>query len=543
MGTSRAALALALLVSSQALGAELLLDKSPLVLGRTDAVQTTLRLREAPGEEEILPRLSVNVGSFGRLFRVSDGVYRARYTPPSTRFPQIVLVAVWRPSRPDAPIEFLRFPLYGVTRVPVTTEPGSEVKIDVGEESFGPATTDEKGHAELPIVIPPGSTEAVVVARSKGGLVTQKKVSVSPPPYNRLTVALAPRAIPADGKSEARVEVFYDVERPAPPPEHVHVSATLGALRFESADGSRYVYRYTSPLHTPREVVPFTVTVDGDPSAKASIELLLGFTPPKHARVAEVDPALLPADGRTAGLLAIDVKDARGEAMSHERLFLESDQGKIVGEISPGSVAGRYRVSLIGPRSDAEQVSFRVTDAAGELNDLLELPLRRDPGRLSVGVRLGGSASPGPLLLPRAGLELTAPLFLLRRFFFVGLTGDVSRVTRTVSEPSGFSSVSTATLVPLSLRLGVELLARPRWSLGGGAGATLTWVKLSTTLSGATAKGTAPGAMLYLSAARFLGPGQLFGELGLGYGPVQQRDFTLETGGLSLTAGYRVALF
>ncbi|MFP2927296.1 hypothetical protein ACLESO_19275, partial [Pyxidicoccus sp. 3LG] len=132
-------LLLALVVGAGAArGASLSLDQGPVVLGRTESVGVTLRVEE-PATGALGPlRLAVNVGSFGPVTRQGPGVYRAVYTPPSTRFPQVALVAVWHEAGPESPIEFLRIPLYGTTRLEVRARPGAEARIRVGLDEFGP---------------------------------------------------------------------------------------------------------------------------------------------------------------------------------------------------------------------------------------------------------------------------------------------------------------------------------------------------------------------------------------------------------------------
>ncbi len=50
----------------------------------------------------------MNVGSFSEPMRLGPGKYRVTYVPPTTRFPQVALVAVWRETGTDARIDFKR---------------------------------------------------------------------------------------------------------------------------------------------------------------------------------------------------------------------------------------------------------------------------------------------------------------------------------------------------------------------------------------------------------------------------------------------------
>jgi len=108
-----------LLTAAGAPAATLTLDKEPVVLGRSESVTVTVHVDEPPGTADRPLRLAVNVGSFGEVTRAGPGAYRVVYVPPTTRFPQVALVAVWRETGPEAPIEFLRIPLYGIAKIPV----------------------------------------------------------------------------------------------------------------------------------------------------------------------------------------------------------------------------------------------------------------------------------------------------------------------------------------------------------------------------------------------------------------------------------------
>src|SRR3990172_1925611 len=135
-------------------------DGDAVVLGRTESAKVLVRVDEHPAEDAPLLRLSVNVGSFSEPERVAPGQYRAVYVPPRTRFPQMALVAVWRETGPEARADFLRFPLFGTTRLAVKAPPGSAVSGKVGKDEFGPVAANAKGKAILPIVAPPGVRQA-----------------------------------------------------------------------------------------------------------------------------------------------------------------------------------------------------------------------------------------------------------------------------------------------------------------------------------------------------------------------------------------------
>ena len=126
-----------------------------IVLGRTQAATVTIGVEEPPGTEDRPLRLSVNVGAFSEPVRIGPGKFKATYVPPPERYPQVALVAVWKETGPDARIDFIKFPLFGTTRVPVVSRNAVEVRAKIGFDSFGPVPADRKGRALIPVTVPP----------------------------------------------------------------------------------------------------------------------------------------------------------------------------------------------------------------------------------------------------------------------------------------------------------------------------------------------------------------------------------------------------
>jgi hypothetical protein len=318
-GTGRAArwtcAALLLAGAGSARGGSLSVQDGPVVLGRTESATVLIQADEAPGSEDLPLRLSVNVGSFSEPTRVAPGRYRAVFTPPATRFPQVALVAVWRETGPDARIEFLRIPLLGVARVPVTARPGSTVEIRIGAETFGPVLADGRGRAEVPIVAPPGVGRCEVTVRPRNGPEMTRPVPLEVPPYNRLTAALVPHSVLADGKSEVRLDVFYDVGGAEVPAERVKVTPSAGTVALRRAGRGLFTYRYTPPAGSAAATVSFAISVAGDPAARATAQLSLGV--PRPARVVVTPPAR-PLRAGTGVAASIDVRvlDAAGMGLS-----------------------------------------------------------------------------------------------------------------------------------------------------------------------------------------------------------------------------------
>ncbi|HEY3445120.1 MAG TPA: hypothetical protein VGK67_02105 [Myxococcales bacterium] len=607
-----------------------------IVLGLTDAVDLTLQVSEAAGDEARPLRLAVNVGRFEEPVRVGAGVYRALYRPPATLFPQVALVAVWREGGLEAPVEVLRLPLTGRTRVPVGALPGTELTVRVGDYSYGPVVVGPTGVEQVPLVVPPGVREAEVVARNHRGQLSRRRIPVEVPDYSRMVAVTVPHAVRADGRSQARVEVFYDSAVPIAA-EDVQVAASAGTVTLVQARSGHFTYSFLPPPAPQTSLAELLVTARNDPASRCAlgIELVL----PNPARLAISAPsAPIPADGRSvvpvevrlldaeglglagfavrlvANGAAVPVEDA-GEglyratlraplAMPLSRAFalearleggaeplLARHEVRLVPSAVPASIrvvarpalvpadgragprfafevrdnsdrpvlgaalsarlshgeigpvrelgGGRYEVSFRPPAEPPPggELQLRVADPQGALEQTTAVPVRPDPGRLLLGLRVGYFHSLATLHGPRAGLGATLRLGPV----LVELLGSVAEARQRV-RGAGWSSESRALFVPIVLRGAYELFASPDWSVVAGAGAVASWARVSNDLAGSSSR-VGYGATAFASVARQLGPGQAFVDLSYLWAPVRAASFDLQSGGIGLEAGYRVRVF
>lgn len=336
------------LSSGVARAASIHIEGGAVVLGKTESMPMTLRVDEPPGADVRPLRIAVNVGSFSEPTRLGPGKYRVTYIPPSTRYPQLALVAVWRETGPDAQIDFLRFPLFGTTKIPVTTKRGAKIQARVGFETFGPFTADAKGGATIPVSVPPEVKSADLDITDLTGIVVKKTVPVAIPPYNRLTAALVPHAVVADGNSWVRLELLYALGGVGVPADQIHVRPSVGTATIQSALGGRYVYRYVPPQGTPAGTVTFDVTIDGDPVARATARLTLGLPPP--ARVVLRPPAvpLQAGSGETAPVSLL-VMDLDGLGLADQRPDFTANGLPLQPLVYRG--AGTYEATFKAPES------------------------------------------------------------------------------------------------------------------------------------------------------------------------------------------------
>ncbi len=364
---ARAALAL-LAAAAPALvrASSISIEGGAVVLGRTESVPVVIRVTETPGTEDLPLRISVNVGGFSEPVRQGPGKYRAIYVPPQTRYPQVALVALWRETGPDAPIDFLKFPLFGTTRIPVTTKPGAELTARLGFDRFGPVIADRRGVASIPVVVGPEASQAEVTIKDRAGLSVTKKLPLDVPPYNRLTAALVPHAVVADGKSAVRVHVYYDLGGADVPPDRVQVRPGIGRVGFLRAGRGRYVYDYVPPAGATARDVLLAFGVAGDPVAKAFAKVDLGLPPP--ARILIRSPATRVVAGNTAPVvMSAVVLDAAGLGLAGLKVELAANGEPTGPAVDRGG--GVYEITwkppAAYPQGGLVQFVARAADAMG----------------------------------------------------------------------------------------------------------------------------------------------------------------------------------
>jgi hypothetical protein len=247
----------------------------------------------------------------------------------------------------------------------------------------------------------------------------------------------------------------------------------------------------------------------------------------------------VPADGRTEARLVLEVRDAAGIPLEHVQLVSAATHGVLgaLRERGNGVYEHTYLAPAELPDGDAE---VRVTDPAGAFERRFSVPLRPQARRLSVGLGAGytqasGEAS-GGRILGEAWLSLGGR-------FGTGVSVAWGTAAKDVHDATGsLTSRTTATFVPVALKLGWDAYAGRRLTLTLGGAATGTWAEFKTSLSGEVARGFGMGWLGFADVGWRLGPGQAV--LGLSYGaaPVEIDSYRIDPGGLSVTVVYRVGV-
>jgi hypothetical protein len=194
-----------------------------------------------------------------------------------------------------------------------------------------------------------------------------KTVPIEVPPYNRLTAALVPHAVVADGQSWVRLEVLYDLGGADVPPDRIQLRPSAGSAVFQGAGRGRYVYRYVPPVGTSASAIAFAMSVQGDPVARAETKLTIGLPPP--ARVLVRAPARPLAAGSTeSGVLGVVVMDAAGLGLAGQKLEATANGEPLAPVVYKGDGVYEipYRAPAAYPPGGLVQFQAAVTDPSGK---------------------------------------------------------------------------------------------------------------------------------------------------------------------------------
>ncbi|PZR14008.1 MAG: hypothetical protein DI536_11875 [Archangium gephyra] len=155
------------------------------------------------------PVLRANVGALDRVERVGPGKFRARYVLPTNRAPEVAIIVAFAPWPSPQSVEgafgVLRVPMASSVEVPGRAEPGAEVRIKLGDATFGPVRTQSDGSFRLPVVVPPGYGIAQTTTIDRVGNKRTAKLDLMLPRVDQLACVATPTTLPADGVSRARV--------------------------------------------------------------------------------------------------------------------------------------------------------------------------------------------------------------------------------------------------------------------------------------------------------------------------------------------------
>ncbi|RKH37775.1 hypothetical protein [Corallococcus sicarius] len=205
-----------------------------LVLGQDQLVVVRVRVPEGTGPV----RAAASSGTW-EATRVEGRAERIfRWTPPPVRYPLWAVLAFWVEDGRPPEVTTVRVPMLGRTTLDVSTAPGAEVVVAVGDARFGPVKADAQGRAQVPVEVPPDAKEARVLA-TRGTLTTDRSTPLSVPAERPLVAALTPEPLSVEDGGWLVLEGVEGSVRPS----DVRVVATGATVKAEPPRGRLFAVR------------------------------------------------------------------------------------------------------------------------------------------------------------------------------------------------------------------------------------------------------------------------------------------------------------
>jgi hypothetical protein len=436
-------------------------DPPSLVLGR--GAGATIAIEAGA---EALPRVTANVGLIENVRALGGGRFAADYLPPTEAHPQVAIVAASSAGRWG----WTAIPLWGRGLAIARSAPHAEIRVTIGDASFGPVRADGAGEAQVPVTVPAGVERAYH---------RDKPLDLKIPPTLHVHAALGGGAAPADVDQEVPLRLFAVTASGAPrAAASVVVEVTHGEIvaLAEVAPGELAgTWRLprgapapaTAMVHLAEEpALAFAVSIERPAGAPAAIAL-------------EADRVRVVAGEDRPVALRVRVTDAAGNPVGEEPR-IEATLGEVSAPLAlaPGAWEARlgFPAEVQAPRRS--DVIARAAGLEGRLAiDIAPPPAppRARERRVSGTPKLGLAMSRGGLAAAYVGAEGAYRAALLdgRLTLALEVGGFVRDRTDEVTVGDQLLAVhGRARYVPVmaSVRLQRALGARQAVWAGAGAG-------------------------------------------------------------------------
>ncbi|HVE82982.1 MAG TPA: hypothetical protein VND93_09055, partial [Myxococcales bacterium] len=235
---------------------ELSLEPAAPVKGRDQEAVLHVRVRlpdGSPDKSGSPPVLRANVGQLAAVEAVAPGEFKARYVLPTTRYPEVVVIAALEPWPHPQSIHgtFARLLVPLATSIDIAgkTEPEAQYSLEIAGTKFGPVEAGPDGKLKIPVVVPPGYRFGKGVSADKVGNRRTYQIDLRLPPTDQLACVLNPARLPADGISRSRVLcAACDVYGQPVPSARVQLTAARGQLSApRQVEGGMLEWIYTAP--------------------------------------------------------------------------------------------------------------------------------------------------------------------------------------------------------------------------------------------------------------------------------------------------------
>jgi hypothetical protein len=334
-------------------------ERLDVVAGEQPQVLVTLRGEDIPSAEEVRAKLSE-----GSVLGIEpgDGELLVRIALGEERFPRVALLAVHDLRYPDHPPAWVPIRVIGRPRIPVRTEPGAQVTLQIGKRSYGPFEANDEGEASASISAWPGEETATVTITDPTGNTQRSTLNLARehrPLLMHLSAPARPASAPMAPLYLAALDAHGHPWTGAVP--RCSVSPQGGGALVTHAPG-----RFVLVPIPPQEESYLDLEVDCEiPGTLASsrARLPMGRGIPEQLTL-RIYPAALSADFPVAQVQVL-LEDRIGERIPAAGVTVEAQHGSVVMQrMEGGALRGEYNGAAAG----------------GMGEDTIRAQFQRDPG-------------------------------------------------------------------------------------------------------------------------------------------------------------------
>ncbi len=333
--------------------------------------------RRAPGERRLLIQTSA-----GRVEgpQAADKGWTLRFTPPDRLAePLFAIVTVADAAAPGATPGWVAIPVATPTTLRFPFEAGASCALLVGEQRFGPVSSDEEGKLSFALTLPPGHARGELECQHQGQSL-RRTVALPSGKEPTLAVLPLPARVPAGASLSLNMVVLEADGTPRMAGTAPSIEASSGRVEESKLVGSGLATaRWTAP-DSPGVVTLKANLLGGQAQARVEVvaasasgqatgqapAAILGWTStpilpaghraPVAASVLVVDELGLPVPGLTLELSAEKAKVAasvRTDAQGRGRVQLSPlEDGVVVLNMSLGGVRSAMSI-LVGQGGEA----------------------------------------------------------------------------------------------------------------------------------------------------------------------------------------------
>ncbi len=309
-----------------------------------------------------LVRATVSEGEVLGIERTESSI-DLRVSLGSERYPRVALLGLLDERYPDHPPAWVPIRVIGQPRIPVRTEPGAQVELQVGQRSYGPFTADGDGIALASISAWPGEETASVTITDPTGNEQRSTLNLSRENRPLLTSLAAPMRPPSSPMAPLYLAALDAWSQPwtgASP--RCSVAPEGGGEIAKQAPG-----RFVLVPVPPQDESFLDLRVDCElPGTMVSTQarLPMGEGIPDRLLL-RVYPSALSADFPVAQVQVL-LEDRLGERISAESVVVGAERGMVRMErVEGGALRGEYNGALAAGHG-SDRIWARYEREAGE---------------------------------------------------------------------------------------------------------------------------------------------------------------------------------